>query len=711
MTGREVKGIEPLQAELLARSINTAYANTCSYGSDHPLTRKACDQAYEALGSALERVPVITLLSDRGSLFVEKHPVGSRFNPSRLVKLMAELDIESVSFEAGIIGDDFRLLMRVFAAPTQHPGVTAIEQELLRHNVDSIRFNHIVYRKLTSDQKVVSKDAEGVAAEGPSRYAGGVAERVLNELESFMSLGRMAGEPEVASEDLVDTLADGNDDGRQKLIEHLRGLAQEIERGGSVGASSLSPEDLFLAMNTLRQRVRQSISARQDFETILNDQGEVIDEIDQLTYSTLISLVREEYRGSNYSARRTAQVINRMLPDPQEMRRMLPQLKQALIQEGMSLRDYGELVHHLSIALRGEHLVQALEDGAESIGLDVDEIVDRIRDDPAETARLVVLAAELRQGAGNADEDQLSAAFSDYIERIGRQVNGHAQAGDGTLDSRALKDQLSRVQRELLIHFDVKGAGSQATSLLDGRLQERVDHAFDDSRLEALEALLDRNRAASPELIMTWLERHLLTVSDLGRMRRPLARVIEQHGFSSEDVSGMLEVVGGQLPEGAPLALPSGVLNANETSMLLHREVLRARRYSTPFSVLRTTIEDIRFAEGRRRRPSSRETCLLLPELYTRILRQARDLDIVGSMDSTMAAEPLVILPMTDREGAGTVCERVRELLAEYPFQIGEQSCHLEVTATTVTYNSEQDQGSDHFRRLLEQKHQAHRPW
>jgi hypothetical protein len=711
MSEHKGKALEPLEAELLARAISTAYANTCSYGDEHPLSLKACGHAHDALGRALERVPVITLLSDRGSLFVEKHPVGSRFNPTRLVKMLAEFDIESVSFEAGIAGSDFSLLMRILASPANHPELEDVERELDRHNVDSIRFNHIVYRKLTSDQKVVSKHAEGEEAMGPSRYAGGVAARVLHELESFMSLGRLAGEPEQAGDDLAESIAEGDDDSRRKLIDHLRRLAQEIERGGAVGASSLSPEDLFLAMNTLRQRVRQSVSARQDMETILGDEGEVIDEIDQLTYSTLISLVREEYRGSNYSALRTAQIINRMLPDPRELRRMLPQLKQALIQEGMSLRDYSELVHHLSTALRGEHLVQALEDGAEEIGLDVDEIVDRISDDPAEAARLVVLAAELRQGTGGADEDQLSAAFSDYIERVGEQLR-HGGQGARTLDSRALRDQLSRLQRELIIQLDDRGAGDQAMKQLDDRLQQRVDRAFDDNRLETLDALLRHNRTLSPELVMEWLEQQLLTPSDLDHLRGSVTRIMKDHGFDADEISGMLESIAERLPDGPPMALPKGVLDAGATSMLLHREVLRARRYSTSFSVIRLTVEKIRLPDGRQRRPTSRETALLLPELYTRVLRQARDLDVVGTLDEKLAAEPLVILPMTDNEGAAVVCERLCELLAEYPFQLGEQDCHVEVTATAVTQEGKvEGQAVDRFRLHLEQAHQARRPW
>lgn len=700
--------IQPLNAELLARHVSTAYANTCSYGHEHPLTQKACRQAHAYLGDALAREPVITLLSDRGSLYVEKHPVGSRFDPKRLVKMFAAMGIESITFEAGIILDDFQRLMHILANPESFASLDRIEAELSCHHVDSVRFNHIVYRKLTSDQKVVSKEDERAAADGPSRYAAGAAARVLHELEDFMSLSRMAGNPEAAGSQLAESVAQSDETARGKLIEHLRNLAREIESGGTVGASSLSPEDLFLAMNTLRQRVRQSISARQDMETVLAEQGEFITEVDQLTYSTLISLVREEYRSSDYSARRMAQVINRMLPDPQELRRMLPQLKQALIREGMSLRAYGELIHHLSTGLRGERLVQALESGADRIGLDVDEIVDRIQDDPTEAARLVVLAAELRQGSIN-DGEQLSAAFSDYIERMSRKLEIEEATETERLDPHALGEQLSRIQRELVIGLGDRGLQGESVAEINGQLHRQVEKAVDDSRLMLLSSLLERSASLSADTVMEWLEQQLLTPSDLDRMRGPVGRIMQQHGFDAEQVAEIFEVFAEKLPDGPPVTLPERVLSPEHTRMFLDREVLCARRYSTPFCVIRVTIDRLHFPTGISRRATPRELCRILPELYTRMIRQARDPDLIGSLDEYLSAEPLLILPMTDDSGAKIVGERVERLLPEYPFELGQTSCQITITTTSIAYDADRHLDSEQFLMSIEQRHETRR--
>ena len=82
---------------------------------------------------------------------------------------------------------------------------------------------------------------------------------------------------------------------------------------------------------------------------------------------------------------------------------------------------------------------------------------------------------------------------------------------------------------------------------------------------------------------------------------------------------------------------------------------------------------------------------------------------MVGSLDQSIAAEPLIILPMTDQDGASIVRDRIRQLLAEYPFMLGDRSCHLQVTATALAYVP--DQGKERFTMHLEQVHQANRPW
>src|SRR5699024_5787443 len=204
---------------------------------------------------------------------------------------------------------------------------------------------------------------------------------------------------------------------------------------------------------------------------------------DALTCSTLVNLMREEYRSGQFPVKRMAQIIKRMLPGAGEIRRLLPRLRKGLLEEGMLLEQYNLLVHELANEFRGEHLVSALETGAESVGMDVEEIVQKIQDDPAEAARLVVLAGELREG-GIGDGNQLSAAFTDYIERVSQKLAlSHFSHGE-PLDPGTLGNQIERVQKELIGHMGQGGMPSETSRKLEKELEQRMPQLRQNSKME-----------------------------------------------------------------------------------------------------------------------------------------------------------------------------------------------------------------------------------
>src|SRR5699024_10339214 len=136
--------------------------------------------------------------------------------------------------------------------------LAAAEAELAPRQSGAIRFNYIVYRKVTSDEKVVSSDeagidpGESVKSAKPEDRISTASERVLGQLESYFSLARLADDPEAAGRHLSES-AGASGDNRARLAEHLRRLVHEVETGGD-DIEGLSPEQLFTAVSSLRQR-------------------------------------------------------------------------------------------------------------------------------------------------------------------------------------------------------------------------------------------------------------------------------------------------------------------------------------------------------------------------------------------------------------------------------------------------------------------------
>jgi hypothetical protein len=707
--------IDARTAELIARQINSGYMNACGFGIDHPTSERAYETLHQTLSAALEQDPSLSLILDRGTLFIEKHPVGARFNPKRMVDAFNEIGLESITFDAGISLSDTRALMATLSNLLDYDSLSDAEAELARQQSGSIRFNYIVYRKVTSDQKVVGGDEEGEdpgesvkRSKPPSRFTGGSTApgaRVLDQLDSFLSMGGLSGDTGGGEQDGADSEA------RARMAEHLKQLAREIELGGGE-LEGISAEQLFTAMNSLRQRVHKSMANQQDIDRIMAESGDVVSEVDELTYSTLVSLVREEYRGGKFSVKRMAQIINRMLPDAGDLKRLLPRLRQGLVEEGMAMDQYAELVHELSTELRGEHLVHALETGAENVGLDVDELVRQIQEDPTEAARLVVLATELRQG-GVKDDGQLSSAFTDYIERVSQQLALSSFADESALDNGTLGDQLERVQKELLERMSSSGLAPDAAAELARELEQRMPKLRAESKLALFDQMLDdaQEDDLTDTLILDWLEKQVDGEPELRQLGDSLRERLERHGYSAEEAERLVGDLKKRLKtERKPTKLPSSVLTVSNTALFLKHEVRSAQRYGNPFSAIKLLVEWLVPAEGgEARRPRKSDMGELLPELYFRIVRLARDLDLVGSLEKSQRAVPFIILPMTEEAGAKVFRERLIAVLAEFPFRMDRGDCFINCTITAVGFDTEQDEDPNAFIRRLNKIHQDNR--
>jgi hypothetical protein len=648
------------EAELLARQFNSAFMTTSSYGTSHPMAEKVCATLAQTVAESLLKLPALTLLLDRGAIFVEKHAVGQRFNPRRLINLLSRMNIESITFSRGIRQPELVALMEVLGDPESNPDVDAARQQLARNGISHVQLNYVVFRKVTADQKVVaSSNDDEEADEMTFPTLGDQAEDTFGSIASLMSLSELVRDPQ----QFAGRVAEQNHDEyrNRQVVRQLRNLVSQIESGELAAENAMSSELVLGAVNSLRRKVRKSFETRQDVELILAEEDQVLGEIDQLTYSTLVALVREEFRCGKFSASRMAQIINRMLPDARDLKRLLPQLKHGLLAEGMSLTEYSRLVHELSTELRGEHLVKALEQGAESIGLDVDEIVDQIRDDPAEAARLIVMATELRRG-GASDEEQLSAAFSDYIERVSEKLIT-PEPGNTDGGSEAMGQQLSRVQQLLVDQLNRQGLPPELIDELQQHLAERME----------------RRSKSEPET-------------------KPKPKPEEPQPASTSTA-----------PTAPPAKLPSRVFNPVNTAYFLKREIKLALRYRRSFSLVKVSIELVRELNGTVRVPAPEELNVLIGDVYDEIINQMRDLDLVGSLDRKYRAVPLLILPMTDQEGVDVFAKRLEKGLSTRPYRFGSDLLQLQFALTALSHKFEENEEPSAFLKRLDREHERNR--
>ncbi len=180
------------QAELLGRQLATAFMNLNGYGAAHPMSVRSVDVLFESLTSALKDYGSLTVLLDRGRLYIEKHAVGKKFNPGRVISIFNDLGLESVLFEAGLAKPALLDFMMITADPETFPDVDDVSREMSRRGIGHIRLNYVVYRKVTTDQQVVAGGEGRQQAPGPA-----ISAELSPLLEKLM--GRVQEDPAEAA--------------------------------------------------------------------------------------------------------------------------------------------------------------------------------------------------------------------------------------------------------------------------------------------------------------------------------------------------------------------------------------------------------------------------------------------------------------------------------------------------------------------------------
>src|SRR6056297_538660 len=403
-------GVTQRQADILGRQFNSALTNTTAYGADHPVTGRTYATFLDSLAPALEHSDGITLMFDRGSLFIEDMPLDGKFNSRRISMIFRALGLQSIRFGRGIDARALERIMAILSSHEQHADIDSVRRALKSDGIESIRVNHVVMRKFSEDEAVISREGlsdltelaeHAVAPGGGSTGSGGgsaFADDLMQRVEQVFTMRDLVDQPANLSGQVLATSRAG-DEGRRSVIKQLRSLRREVTGSGE---HDVSMSDVMDALAQVRGELSNALAGQDEIARFLAENGgEVLDEVDQLTYDTVLSIILDEYRGGTTSVKRLAQIMRRIMPDSRDIKRFVPMLKQGLIDAGMPLDEYVRFVNELSEELQSDALISALERGSESVGLSVEEIVGEIRRDPGEAARLLVLAAELRRAGGD----------------------------------------------------------------------------------------------------------------------------------------------------------------------------------------------------------------------------------------------------------------------------------------------------------------------
>jgi GGDEF domain-containing protein len=677
--------LKKTEFDRVGRSFALLFNRSTMYQTDHPYTAQSITDFSKTIAKGLEVQSPLVIIMNRDQFFIEEEPFDPRLNTARMVSHFKKAAVQSISFEKGVRSTDVSDFVRIFIDLTVFPNAEAMKAELSRKGVSSIKINHVFYKKVTEDDEVVSREElQKAADERGSAFGGDQGSSILDvvagglvaeELEQAMSLRMVIDNPGAASRAMIDSdLVHAGDDqaGGGKsgpvIVKQLTRLRSEVEKvAPEMEGAGLA--ELAEAVFDMKRKLLSGIESRKTTGVIYEDETLIRQEADNLTDRVFIHLVRQEYRGGEISVKRLAQILRRLVPDPSELQRLMPILKQALLEEGMPPTDFAELVEELGRELQSQGLAHVLKQSAATIGVDGEDLVKEILTSPQIAAELIYLSAEIRKGTG--DEKLLSDLLVDYVERVGGQLSMDEAVQEGGAEGSHLDKIYRRVQSQILDRLKSKDVKSDILQEVEDRLKRRME-----SMLERLQVDWDKRQALpvdAKELrefsILGALEAGTDEGEELHSILDHVRSTLQERGIDETNFKAVYqEIVKGRIAwkkQKEKKDLPSGALNRSSILFFVEKEIQRAVRYGTPFSIVLLAI--VRAIPRAKTAPGAINQNDVYQAALERLARIVRDPDMVGSLDKSRM---IWLLPMTIPEDVQTARQRIVGELHRHVYNI-----------------------------------------
>jgi hypothetical protein len=732
-TTERASSIPKLIADRVGRTFNLFYNRVSMYHLDHPSTRDTVSQLVIALKEALGHASPLAVVLDKERLFIEDEPLDPRVNPQRLVGHMKKAGVQSVSFETGVSEKELLAFARIFVDLKAFPTSEEMKAALIQQGVRRVRINHVFFRKVTSDDEVV-RVGEGAElyrgpaftkvlidtssgwgeAEPPGRVSPplprAMEDELLRELQESLTLSLLVEDPAAVSRKLLETTGErargegevGPTPRGGVILEGIRRLREQIDEAASTPLGAKSAQELVEAVYKLREDLSAGVDRRRQRGDLLVEAGAIRKEMDDLTDQVMVQLVREEYRQGQISVKRLAQIIRRMMPDLRELKRLLPRLKEALLADGMPLSDYLQLIRELERELQTEELALILEEGAEQIGLSVEDLIGEIRRDPKVAAELVAVASEIRALGNQGDQNLLTQILVEYVERVGGGVAIERIREEGPEGVHKLREMVSQVHSELLDKIRKRLGDSSLVGRVQREVVQRQDNGMAGLKAEWVlrSFLADTRVATEPQTILKAIESAYTDTAQQGEVVDLVVQAMEAKGMDPGPLRAALAQKVRLSPgEADPQKAPKGTFNRNMILFFLREEVKRAKRYPYVFSAL---LMSVRLATALKPvplgmiRPHEIRNALML-----RLTEVLRDVDLVGCLEDNKA---LALLPFTGGNASQIVRRRLHEALDGKTVVVRNIPMNVKVAVVEDTFEKDRVQNLPSLLARLEAK-------
>jgi hypothetical protein len=713
------------------RTFSLVFNRSFMYAANHPFQIEAIDAAYEVLAQLLEDISPVVFILNREQFYVDEEPLDPRLSVSRIVAHFKKTGIESISFYKGVEKNELRLFLQVATSLDRYANTEAMNKALFKKRVNRIKINHIFYKKVSAEDEVISREVlDKVTPEMTGKHQDEIKKMFMDSIfdsvlqEEFvknLNLKNLLKNPGVLSNEMIaadlntvkqyenkNESADKNqslsndvnvnnnkklkksaaeieNEGPrpgQFLLHQLEVIDQDVEKNLSE-ERELDLPDLASALFDMRQKLTEGIEAQKALGIAYSNEEQVLSKANEITDKVLIKLLKEEYKGGEISVTRLAQILCRLIPEANELKRLLPMIKSALLEEGMSQADFMSLIQELGKELQSDGLVGVLAESAEEIGIDGDDIIQQVKENPLQSAEMIYLASELRKGGG--DEKAMTDLLVNYVEKIGSKYSQDLSQKKGKEGEKDFQQTLAEVKSNLVQHLGNMDIKDDLLVRLEERVNQRMDDVFDKLRLEWIKShSKDSDQKDHKELtVLETLEKGVSEDEDLFEILKIIRKKVETEEIDANDFDQIYPEIVKQeqlrKAENEQNALSSEIMRDQMLMNYIDKEIARAQRYDTSMSALGFTLVKAKATSNSQ--PGQVKSKDVVNVLLQKLAEIFRTPDIVGELRKNHF---IVLLPMTHRGKAKVALDRAMKILHLKPIDVCGIALEINVAGVVV---------------------------
>ena len=693
----------------LGRTFALIFNRATMYNIEHPSTQQALDEYYKYLSSALNHSTPIVVILNKEEFYIEDEPFDPRLNTSRMLQHFKRTGLESLSFESGVQKDELKTFMAVFVDNLTYTDADAMKAAGTEQGVQHIKINHVFYTKVTADDEVVDRKelenrkpddekgpAEAILGEALETMVGSV---LSGEVKRSLSIPGIMNNPVAASQKLLEadlSVAQSGKTGAPGagvlIAQQVQNIRQEVEQAAG-DPQNADLQQLAEAVYDMKRNLLQGLETSKASGVVFQNEEQIRNETDEMTDNVLLQLIKKEYQKGKISTERLAHVLRRLIPEPGELQRLLPKIKETLLAEGMPLAEFLQLTVELKRELKSEELAHVLEKSAEDFGVSGDNLIDEIRRNPKGAAELIYLASEIRKGTG--DEEVMSELLVDYIERIGSKITIDAAQKKGDDGGKQLRSIIASVENALLKGLKNKDVKADVIHQVAQRLNDRMEQCIEkiESQWFTLQSKSYGGEGSEdPTTVLGLYEKDVEDKSKIKRIFDQVKDSIDDDSQTPQHSKSPAKGDSQKLTNAEKVGIPDGIFDRRHILAYVEKEIARAMRYDTPFSVLVMSVLKIKPRIEMEIEEKFEQAAFA--HLLQTLLDLFRASDIVGVLDQDRV---LIILPMTINQEARLAIRRVIRAIHEKEFVVEDIPLKIQLAGSATTFDQDRTPSLDKF--------------